>query len=127
VHLVRWEPSRLVAKALAVHEAAPDVMLVRQGESGDTFYVLLEGEAKVVRNGSQYSTAEAYVYDKDGALVWAGKVAATLSILTAAFSAANMAVPGDAVTPRRIACSGASAARHASHSHLLDANLSTVR
>lgn len=42
---------RVVAKALAVHEAASDVMLVRQGESGDTFYVLLEGEAKVVRNG----------------------------------------------------------------------------
>jgi CRP-like cAMP-binding protein len=34
-----------------VHEVANDVMLVRQGESGDTFYVLLDGEAKVVRNG----------------------------------------------------------------------------
>ena len=47
---------RVVAKALGVHEAASDVMLVRQGESGDTFYVLLEGEAKVVRNGRKIAT-----------------------------------------------------------------------
>ena len=33
-----------------------DVMLVRQGESGDTFYVLLEGEAKVVRSGRRIAT-----------------------------------------------------------------------
>ena len=46
----------MVAKALGVHEAASDVMLVRQGESGDTFYVLLEGEAKVVRNGRKIAT-----------------------------------------------------------------------
>ena len=30
-------------------------------------------KAKVVRIGSQYSTAEAYVYDKDGALVASGR------------------------------------------------------
>jgi CRP-like cAMP-binding protein len=47
---------RVVAKALGVHEVASDVMLVRQGESGDTFYVLLEGEAKVVRNGRKVAT-----------------------------------------------------------------------
>jgi CRP-like cAMP-binding protein len=41
----------VVAKALGVHDVAADVVLVRQGEAGDTFYVLLEGEAKVVRNG----------------------------------------------------------------------------
>jgi uncharacterized protein (TIGR00369 family) len=30
-------------------------------------------KAKVVRSGSQYSTAEAYVYDKEGALVASGR------------------------------------------------------
>jgi uncharacterized protein (TIGR00369 family) len=33
----------------------------------------LTAKAKVVRAGSQYSTAEAYVYDKDGALVASGR------------------------------------------------------
>jgi len=33
----------------------------------------LTAKAKVVRMGSQYSTAEAYVYDKDGALVANGR------------------------------------------------------
>ena len=33
----------------------------------------LIAKAKIVRNGSQYSTAEAYVYDKDGALVASGR------------------------------------------------------
>jgi uncharacterized protein (TIGR00369 family) len=33
----------------------------------------LIAKAKVVRSGSQYSTAEAYLYDKDGALVASGR------------------------------------------------------
>ena len=33
----------------------------------------LTAKAKVVRMGGQYSTAEAYVYDKDGALVASGR------------------------------------------------------
>src|SRR5689334_7346998 len=33
----------------------------------------LTAHARVVRTGSQYSTAEAYVYDKDGALVASGR------------------------------------------------------
>ena len=33
----------------------------------------LIAKAKIVRNGSQYSTAEAYVYDKEGALVASGR------------------------------------------------------
>ena len=33
----------------------------------------LTAKAKIVRNGSQYSTAEAYVYDKEGALVASGR------------------------------------------------------
>ena len=33
----------------------------------------LTAKGRVVRNGSQYSTAEAYVYDKDGALVASGR------------------------------------------------------
>jgi uncharacterized protein (TIGR00369 family) len=33
----------------------------------------LTAKARVVRMGSQYSTAEAYVYDKDGALVASGR------------------------------------------------------
>jgi uncharacterized protein (TIGR00369 family) len=33
----------------------------------------LTAKAKVVRMGSQYSTAEAYLYDKDGALVASGR------------------------------------------------------
>jgi uncharacterized protein (TIGR00369 family) len=33
----------------------------------------LTAKARVVRLGSQYSTAEAYVYDKDGALVASGR------------------------------------------------------
>jgi uncharacterized protein (TIGR00369 family) len=33
----------------------------------------LTAKARVVRIGSQYSTAEAYVYDKDGALVASGR------------------------------------------------------
>jgi CRP-like cAMP-binding protein len=49
---------RVVAKALGVHDVASDVMLVRQGESGDTFYVLLEGQAKVVRNGRKIATLD---------------------------------------------------------------------
>ena len=32
----------------------------------------LIAKAKIVRSGSQYSTAEAYIYDKDGALVASG-------------------------------------------------------
>ncbi len=50
---------RHVAKALGVHEVADGVMLVRQGEAGDTFYVILEGTAKVVRNGRRIATLEA--------------------------------------------------------------------
>jgi uncharacterized protein (TIGR00369 family) len=33
----------------------------------------LIAKAKIVRSGSQYSTAEAYVYDKEGALVASGR------------------------------------------------------
>ena len=33
----------------------------------------LTAKARVVRSGSQYSTAEAYIYDKDGALVASGR------------------------------------------------------
>jgi uncharacterized protein (TIGR00369 family) len=33
----------------------------------------LTAKAKIVRSGSQYSTAEAYVYDKEGALVASGR------------------------------------------------------
>ena len=33
----------------------------------------LVAKAKVVRSGSQYSTAEAYLYDKEGALVASGR------------------------------------------------------
>lgn len=33
----------------------------------------LTAKAKIIRNGSQYSTAEAYVYDKEGALVASGR------------------------------------------------------
>ena len=33
----------------------------------------LTAKGRVVRSGSQYSTAEAYVYDKDGALVASGR------------------------------------------------------
>ena len=33
----------------------------------------LTAKARVVRSGSQYSTAEAYVYDKDGGLVASGR------------------------------------------------------
>lgn len=33
----------------------------------------LTAKAQIVRNGSQYSTAEAYVYDKEGALVASGR------------------------------------------------------
>lgn len=47
---------RHVAKALGVHDVAEGVMLVRQGEAGDTFYVLLEGDAKVVRNGRKIAS-----------------------------------------------------------------------
>jgi len=47
---------RHVARALGVHEVAEGVMLVRQGEAGDSVYVLFEGTAKVVRNGRK--TAE---------------------------------------------------------------------
>ncbi|MGZ4676637.1 MAG: cyclic nucleotide-binding domain-containing protein [Acidimicrobiia bacterium] len=42
---------RRVAQALGVHQVADGVMLVRQGEAGDTFYVLFDGQAKVVHNG----------------------------------------------------------------------------
>ena len=47
---------RVVAKALGVHDVAADVMLVRQGESGDTFYVLLEGRRRSCRNGRKVVT-----------------------------------------------------------------------
>lgn len=33
----------------------------------------LTAKAKIVRSGSQYSTAEAYVYDKEGSLVASGR------------------------------------------------------
>ena len=47
---------KTVAKALGIHDVAADVLLVRQGETGDTFYVMIEGEAKVVRNGRRIVT-----------------------------------------------------------------------
>lgn len=47
---------RRVAQALGVHKVAADVMLVRQGEAGDAFYVLLEGSAKVVHTGRRAAT-----------------------------------------------------------------------
>ncbi len=50
---------KTVAKALGVHDVADGVMLVRQGEAGDTFYVLIEGTAKVVRNGRKIAGLEA--------------------------------------------------------------------
>ncbi len=50
---------RHVAKALGVHDVAAGVMLVRQGEAGDTFYVLLDGSAQVARNGRRIATLEA--------------------------------------------------------------------
>ena len=49
---------RHVAKALGVHSVADGVMLVRQGEAGDTFYVLLDGTARVARNGRRIATLE---------------------------------------------------------------------
>ena len=58
---------RVVAKALGVHEVAADVMLVRQGEAGDTFYVLIDGTATVLRNGSRTATL--------GAGDWFGELA----------------------------------------------------
>jgi len=33
----------------------------------------LTAKAKIVRSGSQYSTAEAYVYDQEGVLVVSGR------------------------------------------------------
>jgi len=50
---------RRVAQALGVHQVADGVMLVRQGEAGDTFYVLFDGRAKVVRNGRKIANLEA--------------------------------------------------------------------
>ena len=50
---------KVVAKALGVHEVAEGVMLVRQGEAGDTFYVLIDGAARVSRNGRRIATLEA--------------------------------------------------------------------
>jgi CRP-like cAMP-binding protein len=47
---------RSVAQALGMHAVAPGVVLVRQGEAGDSFYVLFEGEAKVLRNGRRIAT-----------------------------------------------------------------------
>jgi CRP-like cAMP-binding protein len=60
---------RVVAKALSVHDVAEDVMLVRQGESGDTFYVLLDGEAKVVRNGRKIAVLGAGTFFGELALL----------------------------------------------------------
>ena len=47
---------KVVAKALGIHEVAEGVMLVRQGEAGDTFYVLIEGTATVHRQGRRTAT-----------------------------------------------------------------------
>jgi CRP-like cAMP-binding protein len=58
---------RRVAQALGVHEVADGVMLVRQGEAGDTFYVLFEGGAKVMHNGRKAATL--------GAGDWFGELA----------------------------------------------------
>ncbi len=58
---------RRVAQALGVHTVAADVLLVRQGEAGDTFYVLLDGTARVVRNGRRAATL--------GAGDWFGELA----------------------------------------------------
>ena len=50
---------KVVAKTLGVHDVAEGVMLVRQGEAGDTFYVLIDGVAKVSRNGRRIAPLEA--------------------------------------------------------------------
>ncbi len=50
---------KTVARTLGVHDVSTGVMLVRQGEAGDTFYVLIEGSAKVVRNGRKIAGLEA--------------------------------------------------------------------
>ena len=74
---------RVVAKALGVHEVADDVMLVRQGESGDTFYVLLEGQAKVVRNGRKIATLDQGTWFGELALLDPGRRDATVTARTA--------------------------------------------
>ena len=50
---------RQVARSLGVHDVADGVLLVRQGEAGDTFYVLLDGSARVSRNGRRVATLDA--------------------------------------------------------------------
>ncbi len=50
---------RVVAKALGIHNVAEGVMLVRQGEAGDTFYVLIDGTATVSRNGRRIASLDA--------------------------------------------------------------------
>src|SRR3954452_25424522 len=50
---------KVVAKALGIHDVAEGVMLVRQGEAGDTFYVLIDGTATVSHNGRRVASLEA--------------------------------------------------------------------
>jgi CRP/FNR family cyclic AMP-dependent transcriptional regulator len=49
---------RHVARAMSEHDVDEGVMLVRQGEAGDSIYVLFSGTAKVVRNGRRTAGLE---------------------------------------------------------------------
>lgn len=49
---------RTVAQSLDVREVADGARLVRQGEAGDSFFVLIEGSAVVRRNGRKLASLE---------------------------------------------------------------------
>lgn len=87
---------RIVARHATEVEAPVDTVLVQEGENGDTFFVLLEGEATVRRKGGaarsrRVATLGAGSYFGELALLDPGPrnatVAATTPVTVAAISA----------------------------------------
>jgi len=58
-----------IAKQMEVLDVPDGTAIVRQGGAGDTFYVLLEGDAVVRRNGSQVGELHAGAYFGELALL----------------------------------------------------------
>lgn len=58
-----------IVDALAVHEYKKGDVIIQEGEKGDTFYIIKEGEVQVISAGSMVNTLFAADYFGEGALL----------------------------------------------------------
>lgn len=73
---------RFVASEADEVDIAAGRTLIRQGEPGDTFYVLLDGEAEVVIDGNHIRTIRAGDYFGEISMLDGGPATATVSTRT---------------------------------------------